>query len=122
MIRTTPDDVKAIMDNCTLEDDVIDPYITTANTLINEVFGTGTSSLLSELERWLTAHLITVTRLRQADQMTVGQASIKYAGKFGEGLSSTTYGQMVMRLDTTGKLAQSSKPLASMYAIKSFDE
>jgi len=59
---------------------------------------------------------------RMASKEKVGEAEVTYTGKWGELLKSTPYGQMVLLLDTTGKIANAGKAKASMYAIPNFDE
>jgi len=104
--RVTVADVKAILDNTSLEDAVITPYITSANIMVNEVMGTTEDTdILAEIERWLAAHMITITRERQAQKEGAGGAEITYSERFGVGLKSTTYGQMVLALDTTNAFA-----------------
>jgi len=106
-MRTTTDEVRQIMDETELTDAVITSYITGANLLVTQTVGsTGLpSGLLTEIERWLTAHMIASTRERQAVKEEAGGAKIEYAGVYGEGLKSTTYGQMVLALDTSGSFA-----------------
>ena len=118
-MRTNATDVKLIMDNVTIADTIVDTYILAANTMVNKVLGTSTTDLmLTEIERWLAAHMIAVTRERQAKKEGAGGAYIEYAGDFGAGLSSTSYGQMVVMLDTTGLMAATSGKAASIHAVK----
>jgi len=121
-VRVTAAEVKAILDNTALSDTDILAYAAGANALVNEVLGTGTEDLLTEIEKWLTAHLITISRERQALKEGAGGASITYTGNFGVGLQSTSYGQMVLVLDTTNALAALGGKAARIIAIKSFDE
>lgn len=120
-IRVTAADVKAILDNTTVSDVDILVYATSANTLVNTALGTGTDLILTEVERYLTAHLIACTRERQALKEEAGGAKIHYTGVYFEGLHSTSYGQMCMTLDFTGKLASLMGKSAKIYAITSFD-
>lgn len=118
--RVAPEEVKAIMDNVTVPSIDMDTYILGANTLVNTALGTGDSPILKEIERWLAAHLIAITRERMALKEEAGTAKITYIGEYGKGLNSTPYGQMVMILDLTGKMANLMLKTASIYAIKSF--
>ena len=125
MERVTADDVLAIMDNCNLDSDVIDVYILAANRFVTSVYTDDTitsEELKREIERWFTAHMITSTRFRMASKEKIGDAEITYTGKWETGLSSTPYGQMVMQLDTTGKIARTGKSSATILAVKSFEE
>jgi hypothetical protein len=102
---------------------VIDSFIAAATNLVDNVLGTDTTlgkALLKEIERWLTAHLVTITLKRIPASAGAGGASIKYTGEWGEGLSSSPYGQTVLLLDTTGNFASLSMSRARLIAIPSF--
>lgn len=123
-VRTTATEVKLIMDNCTLADSTVEAYIVGANAWIDNILGTDTTlgdTLLETLEQWFTAHMISVSTCRTASKEKLGDASLEYTGTWGQDLSSTSYGQMVLTLDTTGKLAAAGKRSATMYSITSFD-
>jgi len=125
MARVTADDVKLIMDNCTLEDTKVDAYITAAAELVDQVFASDaiiTDTLLTEIEKWLTAHMIASSSMRTASVERIGQAEIRYTGVWGKMLESTPYGQMVLTLDITGKMAKMGKRTVSVYAIENFDD
>lgn len=122
-MRTTAVEVLAIMDEVTLESSIVDKYITGANALVNQILsnsGLG-DSLLTEIEKWLSAHMIASTRERAAKKEGAGGAFIEYTGVYGEGLKSTAYGQMVLTLDSSGAMASLSGKAAKIKAIKSFD-
>jgi len=124
MARTSIAEVKEILDSCTLDDYVITAFITAANALVTKILGTDTTigaTLLKEIERWFTAHMIASTLWRTTTKEKVGDASVQYTGEFKQNLSSTPYGQMVMQLDITGKMANIGKKAASMYAVTSFE-
>jgi hypothetical protein len=89
MGRVTATEVKAIMDGVTLADAVIDSYIIGANTIVTDNLGSSTLSvaMLKEIERWLAAHLVAITRERTAKKEGAGGASIEYTGDWGEGFS-----------------------------------
>ena len=120
--RTTETEVKAIMDTSLLDAEV-EVYIGIANPVVTDVMdGSGVGAVrLEEIERWLTAHFITVTRERMGDTEKLGEASIKYIGKYGMGLDSTPFGQTVQLLDTTGQFADEGKRVISITAITSFE-
>ena len=125
MNRVTEDEVKQIMGTTSLEDTDINMFITTANVVVSNIFAddvTISTALLREIELWYSAHLIACTRMRTASKETIGDATVEYSGKFGEGLSSTPYGQMVKQFDVTGKMAKMGKSAATIRAVKSFDE
>jgi len=125
MARVTAAEVKTIMDGCTIADAIIDTFIVGANEVITVAFSGNSDvsdTLLKELERWLTAHMIASTIYRTTSEEKIGDASAKYTGEWGKKLESTPYGQMVLILDTTGIMGQVGKAQASIYAVKSFDE
>lgn len=125
MARTNVDDVKAILDDTALTDPQITEYISSANVFVTaSLSGKGlTDALLAEIERWVTAHFITITRERMAKEAEAGGARIEYIGKYGEGLASTPYGQTAISLDTSNTLQAISegKKNASSRAVESFD-
>lgn len=122
-MRTTSADVKAILDNTELTESQIIAYITSANIMVTQILGTTLiDDVLKEIERWLSAHMIATTRERQASKEEAGTAKVEYTGKWGQGLSSTSYGQMVISLDTTGAMKNADTGLKSayIYAIPNF--
>jgi hypothetical protein len=123
MARVTATEVKAIMDNCILSDTVVGTFILASNKLVTKVFEESTldADILKEIERYLTAHIIASTKDRMTSEEKLGDASVKYTGKWGEGLKSTSYGQMALLLDVEGLLLRLGKIAASIYAVESFD-
>jgi hypothetical protein len=120
--RVTYTDVKAIMDGCTTADATVTIFITSANTLLNNTSTGLSEETLTEIEKWLAAHLIASTVFRTTADEKVGDASVTYTGKWGMKLESTPYGQMVLLLDSTGLLATAGKMAAKIYAVKEFEE
>lgn len=124
-VRTTNARVLQIMDNCTTSTTIIDRLITAASAVVDKVFESDSEisdTLLEEIECWLTAHMLASTLHRSTTNESLGDASVTYTGSFGEGLKSTPYGQMVLSLDTSGKMLRQGKQVASIYAIPSFDD
>lgn len=119
--RTTAAKVQEILDTAlSLED--IDKYITIASSMVDTLATTSLGeSTLTEIERWLTAHLIVVTKERRGIKEKLGDAEITYANIFGAALNSTDYGQMVAFLDTSGTLAQQGKKKISIKVVTSFE-
>lgn len=124
--RVTAAEVTAIMDDVTLADAVIESFISAANAMVTNYLATTAldDATLKEIERWLSAHMVASTVERMAISEGAGGASTKYVGEFKQNLSATPYGQMVLMLDTTGKLtvASENKKQASVYAVTSFDD
>lgn len=124
-VRVDASEVKEILDNCQLDDTEIDPYIVAASALLDQIFANDTvmsTTLLKEVERWYAAHLIACTRFRTKDTEKLGDAAVKYTGKYDIGLDATLYGQTLKQFDVTGKFSSYvGKKQASIYAILSFD-
>ena len=120
MTRANIGDIKNILDT-NLEDNEIDSFITTANLQVNDTLSDSGLSLekLTEIEKYLAAHFIVTTRERQASREEVDNAKVNYTGNYGKYLEMTSYGQQVIMLDTTGKLAESGKRTAGIWAIDS---
>jgi len=89
-----------------LTDDQLQPYIDTADVLLTEAYmGLSVSTALRfEVQAWVAAHYIAVTRQRVSTKEEAGTAKIEYAGQYGTGLDSTPWGQTAMALDATGRL------------------
>ena len=123
-VRTTSAKVLEILDGCTVSSTVVDSFIGTASRVLDSVFSSDssmTTAQLQDIETWLAAHLISSTLHRQSSQEEVDGASVQYTGYWSKNLDSTSYGQMVMVIDTSGKMAGAGKKLASLKAITSFD-
>ena len=122
MARTTETEVKAIMDT-DLADASVLTFINIANLMITSIVGgKGLSDdTMTEIERWLSAHLIASTIERMGGSEKIGEASIKYIGQFAKGFESTPYGQFMLALDTTGSFADLNKRKMSIKAITSFE-
>lgn len=120
--RVTATEVKQIMDNCILTDAVIGVFIGAANEVVNTVFSSTDVTEYKEIERWFTAHMIASTLQRTTSEEKIGDASVKYAGKWEKNLDSTPYGQMLKVLDTSGKMGNIGKQAASIYAVIGFTE
>jgi hypothetical protein len=123
MARTTPAEVKRIIDT-DLTDDDVNAYISGATEIVTSILGTDTTisdELKCNIEMWLAAHLIASTREQQIQSAGAGGAKVTYQGQTGIGLNATLYGQQVLVMDTTGKMAAAlSKQKASITAITSF--
>lgn len=115
--RVTDTDVKEILD--TTVDTA--PFITTAHLIVNEeLFPQGLSEeRLTEIEKYLAAHFACLKDPRLI-QEKVGDATNTYEGyqnRNRTGLSSTSYGEQVQFLDSTGRLANLLKPKAGLQAL-----
>jgi len=120
-MRTTVEEVRQIMDETSIADASITAYIGTANKLVNALLlNTGLSEeLLTEIEKHITAHFITVFRERMAKKEGAGGAYIEYQGEYKDGLHATPFGQTAMLLDVTGTLNIMFEKQATIMAVKS---
>jgi len=126
MARTNVNDLKKILDDSALAYSTLSAYIDSANVFVTATL-TGQSlstALLTEIEKWIAAHMVTITRERVAKKEGAGGAFIEYAGQWGRGLASTSYGQMAINLDTSETLQAlaDGKRTATSRAIISFDD
>lgn len=108
MARTTDEAVAAIIE--VDEEIVLTPFIEAAAALVEEVCVPAgyDETRLELIERWLSAHFYTIRDPRVV-QETVGPIQASYQNKVDLGLNVSHYGQMAMRLDTKGTLAQLEK-------------
>ncbi len=118
--RVSEVQVKAIMDQ-SVDIDEITPFLRGANLLVTEKLSKSgmDSNLLGEIERWLTAHMMSLSpRFREVSQEKIGDVSVSYTGQFGKSFESTSFGQMVLMLDASGILKNLDKKQASINVIK----
>lgn len=118
--RTTATEVKKIMATGLIDADVTN-VIDFANRQVTVVFSGSTLSaaVLKDIESWLTAHLIAMGKERQAEKEKVeGISELWFQKKTGESLRSTTYGQMVIMLDSSGLMIEAAKQKTKIRAIK----
>lgn len=118
-MKPTVVEVRVIIETEIVDAD-ISAFIDGASLYITSQLGTSGigDELLKEITKWYTAHMISSTnKERISISEEAGGAKIVYAGKFGELLYSTPYGQMVISLDTTGKMADIGKRRLRMKAL-----
>lgn len=121
--RVTAAEVREILPESQLTDVQVSAFISGATVLVDSAIGSSSElsdDLKKEIERWLTAHMIATTVERMAVREGAGGASITYTGQFGSELSASPYGQMVITLDSTGRMASLGGKAASIYAVTSF--
>ena len=122
MARVTPDEIKLILADTELTDPSLTAFITSASNLVDEMLvGYLSDMMLTEVEKWLAAHMITSTVERMATREGAGGAEIFYTGTYGQNLTSTPYGQMVLSLDPTGRMATLGGKSAKQIAIPNFN-
>ena len=112
MSRTTPSDVKEILDT-TLSDATIQAYIDVANDVVDTIVSTGTvdSDTATRIEKFYTAHLATAQE-REASDRSAGNRSVSYEGFDTEGQSS--YFEIANSLDPTGTITATTKRKANL--------
>ena len=121
--RVTATEVKQIIET-TQTDTIVDVFIGSANILVTDILSDQglSSDLMKEIERWLSAHLLATTLERQTVREEIGGDTNEEYSKLGYGLDSTTYGQTVKVLDTSGMLAATiGKRKAIITAVTSFE-
>ena len=120
MARTSVAKVREIIDTESA-DPIVQAYVDGASNLVDSVLGTSllSGAVKTEIETWLAAHMIAVSRERPAIKEGAGGAFIEYSGEFSEGLKSTSYGQMVLVFDSTGAMANLGSKVIKLKAVKS---
>ncbi len=124
MARTTATAVKKIISTDLSDPIVEDGFIASATELVTNALGDDTTlsdDLKEEIEKWVTAHLLASTREQQIQSGEAKGSKVVYQGKTGIGFESTFYGQMALRLDTTGKLASLGRKQVTFAAIGNWD-
>lgn len=114
--RVTDSEVKEVLLDTKVTDTT--PFITTANTIINEnLAGRGYSdTLLGQIELWLACHLVACyDKTRTSEKL--GDAQDNYGGSYAMGLDFTQYGQQVKILDKDGILSGLGKRKAFLEVI-----
>jgi hypothetical protein len=108
--------------NTDIPDDEIEAYISMAVILLGELIPERTYSdtTTEELTRWAAAHLISVTKEKQAVSEKIGDVSVNYSNNFSEGLGATHYGQTLLLLDSKNLLStdENQKRTPSFKAIQ----
>ncbi len=103
------------------------PFIAAADSIIQDEFlssnsshGTLTPARLFEIERWLAAHFVAMLEPQyRIERVEHGlREGVQLAGKFGDNLSLTVFGQTAMVLDSTGTLSQLGKATARLTVVK----
>lgn len=116
-LRTTSSLVKGILmrDYDNRRTPSLDPFILTANSLVNRLSTRATeiglsvgSETLELVERWLAAHYYVMSDKTFAENTTSG-ASAVYQGQTGMSLDASFYGQTAQTLDPTGLLGKLSQ-------------
>ena len=117
MARVTATEVRVIITTALL-DAAIDAYIAIANPMVTNTVMCGLgAAVLKEIERWLTAHLISITQERITTEEKLGEATVKYA----TGGKTQSYWDMVLFLDTCGSFKNLGKRSVKVTAITSFE-
>lgn len=98
------EDVRLIFES-SMEDVQVQSFLDDAKDLLDEVLaGAGHSEArMNRLAKYLTAHLASAMTPFTVEER-IGDYHMERAGKFGEALRATSYGQAVLSLDTSGLL------------------
>lgn len=119
--RTTTTAVELII-STTLTDPQIQAFIDTATLIVDaNLADKGLSpDLLTQIETWLAAHLLSM-RDQRTSERRIGDVWFTYQGQTGLGLDATLYGQQVKLLDTSGTLASLGKRRATLTVFSEAD-
>jgi hypothetical protein len=122
MARTTPLLVQQVIETALTTTEILE-VIQYANRMVtNFLNGSGlTAAELKDIETFLTAHIIAITKERQTKEERVGDIWVKYYDNPTGWLESTSYGQTAMMMDTSGLLQKQSKKRASFVSINQVD-
>lgn len=110
MARTNNLKVKQIIET---DLDDVTPFIEAANAFVTKRLGSSSElsdTQLEQIERWVAAHFLAMSKERQTTKERMGDTEFSYNWNTKDGLAATTYGQTAMVLDTTGDLASAGKP------------
>lgn len=123
--RITVDELKEIFETA-MSDAQLAAFVNTATLVVTEeLTGQGLSAgRLKQIELYLSAHYAHTNDPRFQTENTAGEHSYTAQGKTDMGLNATFYGQQVLMLDTTGKLAKAAAGLkrASFTVLSEYDE
>lgn len=111
--RTTPELIAQIIE---VDEEIdLDAFILSANELVTEICEPAgyTDDRLELIERWLAAHFYCMNDPRASFEKA-GRVSTSYESKPDLGFNLSKYGQMAMRLDTSGGLAALDRKTNSM--------
>jgi hypothetical protein len=111
MARTSPTEVKKIIET-DMGDTDIQSYIDSATAFLDAtpIASSLGSTLLEQIEKWITAHLMASTREQMVKTGKGGPSSATFYGYGeGKGLEHTPYGQQAVSLDPTGVLKRISE-------------
>ena len=117
MARVTDTEVREINP---VTGDIV-PFIDVANRYVTATLGSSTliASTLKDIELYLSAHLVEVTKKGTGiTEEKIGASAIKFAASsLGKNWESTKYGIVAVSLDTTGKLLSASKAPARLRTV-----
>ncbi len=120
MARINEKRIQDIMDTA-VDVGNITTYLNIANNYVTQNLGSSglDTATLADIEAFITAHFIAMTKERQGMKEKIGDVSVEYQGEFGKFLEMTTYGQSALLLDSTGILSSvsSGTKKASIKAI-----
>lgn len=124
-VLATFDDVEDLMQDSSLSESYVNSILTTVDLVLTNVFlyyeGTISTDILTQLQKYYAAHIIASTTKRLGTEEQIGDARIKYIGKWGTGFDATPYGQILVGIDPSGLIKKTALKAASIYAVKSFD-
>ncbi len=118
--NVTADYVKSLIapNETQLTDEQIEDRINLAGALVLPIYGDlndcGGTDTFCKILGLVSAHFVAMTERQTKSENIAGEWSTTYGTEFGDGLEGSTYGQMALLLDCSGKLAQADKKLVSV--------
>ncbi len=123
-VRTTADNVNEVIQTALTDTDIEALIAHASRVITTRLGGEGlTTAVLTDIETWFTAHLIATGKERAPVGEKIDDVwltYLKYSTK--EFLGTTSYGQYVLLLDTSGKMQEASKQQASIIAIQQIND
>jgi len=117
-IRTNEADVYYYFETSDLDPTKdLEPVILTASLLIDQIESFYDDPILEQMEKFLACHIIAHTFHRQVTETKRDDEIQKYTGTFGQDLKATSYGQLVLTLDTQSVLEDLFKRKTVSYSV-----
>lgn len=127
MARTSEDAVRGVIQT-EAPSSTVQSFISDAGLEVNERVNAADAGYsderMAKIEKYLAAHLVRFLWDRQENTTTVANVTTEYSGAFGEGLTATAPGQVVLDTDTADVFSSELNPdenseLSGVYATRS---
>lgn len=107
-----------------LDEPIVNAFINTANQLVeNLLVGQGLGEeTLTEIEKYLTAHFMTLLEPKAHSEQIDTEYRVTYQGQTKMRLEASFYGQTALLLDSSGSLQRASEELKSVRFVVHGDD